>query len=269
MSLVPSMPHTTPPEPLRSFSGLARELGRELEEADRGRAELVRRAESGRILPNTLDALRLELTYHSNAIEGNTLSLRETQMVLEGLTPPGERPMREVYEARNHARAIGRIERWAGERSTSAPITERDLLDLHADVLADIDPRWAGRLRADRVLIAGTRFVPPGAQKFGDLIPDLLALANEPSTHPLLRGAELHYNVAAVHPFTDGNGRTARLISNYLLLRTGFPLAIVEVGERGAYLQSLDDANTGKCESFARLIIRAVARSITRLSGPD
>ncbi len=269
MSSVLSTSIPIPPEPLRSFAALASNLVGELEEVDRGREELLRRGLAGSILPNTLDALRLELTYHSNAIEGNTLSLRETQMVIEGLTPPGGRPMRELYEARNHARAIGRIERWVTERPSTEAITDRDLLDLHGDVLADIDARWAGRFRTDRVLIAGTRFVPPGAHRFDELIPALLGLANASAIHPVLRAAELHYNFAAIHPFTDGNGRTARLLMNYLLLRAGYPLAIIEVGERVAYLQSLDEANAGRCEPFARQVILAVARSIGRLSGPD
>ena len=222
---------------------------------------------NGRILPNADAALRLELTYHSNAIEGNTLSLRETQLVLEGITPPGGKSIREVYEARNHERALGVVEAWASARPPRGPIVEADLLAVHGAVLADIDATSAGRFRSQRVLIAGTRSVPPGAHRFDELVPATLGLANQADVHPLLRAAELHYNLAAVHPFNDGNGRTARLMMNYLLLRHGFPLAIIEIGERGAYLTALDEANSGRLLPFTRLVIAATTRSLNRLVG--
>ncbi len=166
--------------------------------------------DAGRILPNSVEAMRVELTYHSNAIEGSTLSLRETQLVIEGHSPASGKSMRELYEARNHDRALRLVEAWAQQRPATAAITEREVLDVHAHVLADIDANAAGRLRSERVLIKGTRFVPPGAPKFDVLIPGLLGLANREGVHPVLQAAELHYNLVAVHPFNDGNGRTAR-----------------------------------------------------------
>ncbi len=261
-------PANAPPEPLRSFAGVETALVGELAELDAARSRFSQAKIAGRILPNAEGALRLELTYHSNAIEGNTLSLRETQLVLDGITPGGK-PMREVYEARNHERALREIESWATARKVRDPITERDLLDVQGHVLADIDAPGAGRFRSQRVLIAGTRFVPPGAQRFDLLIPAMLGQANSEGLHPVLRAAELHYNLAAIHPFNDGNGRTARLMMNAVLLRHGYPLAIIEVGERGGYLAALDDANAGDVLPITRLVVGATLRSLARLTGGE
>ena len=207
--------------------------------------------------------MRIELTYNSNAIEGNTLSLRDTQLVLEGQAPTGK-TMRELYEARNHDRALCAIENWVTQRS--GPLTERDLLEIHATVLADIDEE-AGHYRSHRVLIAGTGFVPPGSHRFQELMPVLFELANRAGIHPVLQATEVHYNIAAVHPFADGNGRTARLMMNYLLLRHGLPYAIIEVARRSEYLATLDEANDGRWEPFALFIAGCIQRSAAMLLG--
>jgi Fic family protein len=203
-----------PPEPLRVFRGLVDAVAAELRDVEAAFTGYRRERDAGRILANSIEALRVELTYHSNAIEGSTLSLRDTQLVLEGYAPPGGKTLREIYEARNHDRALRMLERWVEERPRPSALTEQDLLDLHAQVLADIDPRSAGRFRDGRVLIKGTPFIPPGSHKFGELIPTMLELANLEGVPPALQAAELHYNFVAIHPFGDGNGRTARLVMN-------------------------------------------------------
>jgi Fic family protein len=256
-----------PPEPLQVFRGLAEAVAPGLRDVEAAHAGYREERDAGRILANSVEALRVELTYHSNAIEGSTLSLRETQLVLEGYAPPGGKTLREIDEARNHDRALRMLERWVEERPRPSALTEQDLLDLHAQVLADIDPRSAGRFRDGRVLIKGTRFIPPGSQKFGDLIPQMLELANREAMPPALQAAELHYNLVAIHPFSDGNGRTAPLLMNYHRLRHGYPHAIIEVGERAEYLSALEEANAGRCERFATFVLRSIERSIRRLIG--
>ena len=104
----------------------------DLRRIDQAQARYAALRDQGRILPNSLEALRVELTYHSNAIEGNTLTLRETQLILEGRTPDAGKPLREIYEARNHDRALRQIEQWAAQRPAHALLTERDILDAAA-----------------------------------------------------------------------------------------------------------------------------------------
>ncbi len=255
------------PEPLQSFDGLAGPLAEPLGRIDALLSTYRSRRSAGQVLPNVLEALRVELTYHSNAIEGNTLTLRETQAVIEGRSPARERPLRELYEARNHDRALRLVERWAESRPATMRIGEQDLLAVHEQGMADIDPDGAGRVRSHRVLITGTGFVPPGSHKFDVLLPNLFDLANRPAIHPVLLAAELHYNLVAVHPFADGNGRSARLMMNYALLRQGYPYAIIDVTRRGEYLAALDDANQGRLEPFARFVADSVERSIAKVIG--
>jgi Fic family protein len=255
------------PEPLRMFRGLESGLAGPLDRIRDGFDRYGTMLRAGRILPNSVDAVRVELTYHSNAIEGSTLTLRETQLVIEGRTPAGGKSLREVYEARNHDRALRLVEGWAAQATKDEALAERHLLDVHAMVMAEVDDQHAGRFRTDRVLIKGTRFIPPGSQKFGELIPALLELANDRTLHPVVRAAEAHYNLVAVHPFADGNGRTARLLMNYLLLREGYPLTVVEIERRGEYLAALEEANAGRCAAFAGFVAGCAERSIGRLIG--
>lgn len=257
------------PEPLLAFGDAVPEVRDALARIDAAKARYQATLDRGGVLPNSIEAMRVELTYHSNAIEGSTLTLRETQLILEGHTPSSTKPLREIYEARNHDRALRMIEDWAATRPPSDPLSEHDLLAVHAAVLADIDAHAAGRFRSERVLIKGTRFVPPGSHKFSELIPSMLALAARPGIHPALQAAELHYNLVAIHPFADGNGRTARLLMNYHLLRNGFPLAIIEIERRSEYLAALEHANAGKSDAFAAFVLNSLARSIDRLLGPE
>lgn len=257
------------PEPLLAFDDKAPVVQAALASLDDAHSRYQTQAARGAILPNSVDALRVELTYHSNAIEGSTLTLRDTQLILEGHTPPGGKPLREIYEARNHDRAIRLVESWCRERSALAPITDTDILDTHALVLADIDTNFAGRFRSERVLIKGTRFVPPGSHKFEQLIPAMLMLANRAGVHPAIQAAELHYNCVAIHPFSDGNGRTARLLMNYHLLRRGYPHTIIEVERRAEYLAALEEANSGRFEPFVSFVVLSVVRSIHRLIGKE
>lgn len=255
------------PEPLLTLDDKAGAVRTALASLASVHARYQAERSRGGVLPNSIEALRVELTYHSNAIEGSTLTLRETQLILEGQTPPGGKPLREIYEARNHDRALRLVESWVMDRPASSPLTESDILTVHAQVLADIDAASAGRFRSERVLIKGTRFVPPGSHKFDQLIPALLDLANRPGVHPALQAAELHYNFVAIHPFNDGNGRTARLLMNYHLLRRGYPHAIIEIERRGEYLAALEEANAGRSENFATFVLTSTERSILKLIG--
>jgi Fic family protein len=255
------------PEPLLAFDSGSAVVSDALARVESLKARYAAEQRGGRVLPNAVEAVRIELTYHSNAIEGSTLTLRDTQLVIEGRAPQGGKPLREIYEARNHDRALRAIEQWVADHPVGRPLSERDLLDVHGMVLADIDPAAAVRLRSARVLIAGARFVPPGSHKFGELIPGMLQLANRPGIHPVVQAAELHYNLVAVHPFSDGNGRTARLIMNYQLLQQGFPLTIIDVAERAEYLEALDEANAGRPERFTLFVASSVERSTRKLVG--
>ena len=156
------------------------------------------------------ESLRLLLTYHSNAIEGNTLSLRETQIVIEEGITVGGHPLREHLEATNHAQAYEYLVTLATEQG---PITRDTILDLHRLIMTGIDDS-AGRFRTGAVYIRGARMTPPTASQVERLIAKWLEWVNGPGIdYPtIVRATVAHHDFEAIHPFFDGNGRTGSLL---------------------------------------------------------
>ena len=205
--------------------------------------------------------LSIEWTYNSNAIEGNTLSLRETRMVLElGLTVKGKN-LREHFEVNNHHKAIDLVESLATSRSS---LTENEILDIHKIVLDNIEKEFAGRYRTGQVRILGANFIPPNHLKVKEMICDLLQEVNEnpAKLNDIELFAQFHHRFVWIHPFFDGNGRTARLLMNLLFMRLGFPPAIILFNNRKQYYRTLDLANNGNYYPFTLLISQALERSL-------
>lgn len=222
--------------------------------------------QASRPLPNIAlnkirESLSIEWTYNSNSIEGNTLSLRETQMVLqEGITIKGK-SLREHFETHNHDKAIDYLYRIVNDDYVLRSI---DILSLHSLVLRSIEEDFAGRIRNGGVRILGANFVPPNANKVSDLLDELIDFVN---TNPLeLNDIELaaifHHKLVWIHPFFDGNGRTVRLGMNLLLMRRGFPPAIILKNDRKKYYEALNQANNGNYQKLMLLMCQALERSL-------
>jgi Fic family protein len=200
--------------------------------------------------------LRIRLTYHSNAIEGNTLSLRETQVVIEDGITIGGHTLREHLEAVNHAAAYDELRRLVEHGN---PITLETILRLHALVLHDLH-ETAGNWRESPVYIRGSDLRPPPAQQ----VPALMAqwvrwLEGEGfNYHPVVRAAIAHHGFVAVHPFIDGNGRCARLLLNLQLLRDGYAPAFLLSEWKLRYLKALQAADAGTYTPLVNLIGQAV-----------
>ncbi len=189
--------------------------------------------------------LYLEWTYHSNAIEGNTLTLSETKVVLEGITFGGK-TLHEHLEVINHLGAIYYLEEII---RNVEPFTEWQIKNLHRLVLKGISDRDAGSYRQQNVLISGAKHIPP----------DSTALSAE--MEQLMKW--YHEVAIALHPFVDGNGRTSRLLLNFELMKNGYPPTVIRKENRLAYYQALDWAHmTGDCDDFIRIVIDAVHVSL-------
>lgn len=207
------------------------------------------------------ESLTLEWTYNSNSIEGNTLTLQETRMVLEdGLTVSGK-SLTEYFEAVNHHEAIDYVEHLV---QPDYIFRERDILNVHELVMDRIDKDFAGRIRNAGVRISGANFVPPNARKVPDLMEELIHWVNEEDLemHPVVKAAVFHHRFVWIHPFFDGNGRTARLVFNLLFLKEGFPPAIILKVDRKKYYTALNDANNGNLEKLFLLVSQSVLRSL-------
>jgi Fic family protein len=207
------------------------------------------------------EALTIEWTYNSNSIEGNSLTLRETQLVLqEGITIKGK-SLREHFEVKNHEKAIENLYLLVNEEYILRSI---DILSLHAMVLQMIEDEFAGRIRNGGVRISGANFVPPNASKVSQLLDELIDFVNK---NPLgLNDIELatvfHHKLVWIHPFFDGNGRTVRLVMNLLLMRKGFPPAIILKNDRNKYYEALNRANQGNYQKLMLLMCQAVERTL-------
>jgi Fic family protein len=188
----------------------------------------------------------IEWTYNSNAIEGNTLTLKETALVLQqGITISGK-PLREHMEAVNHREAIMELERFVRERKA---VNESALRSLHGIILKGIDDHEAGQWRKERVRILGAIHLPPDPRKI-------------PALHPILRAALAHHRLVHIHPFIDGNGRCARLLMNLLLMQSGYPPAVILKTDRRKYYRVLQEADQEHYEDYFRFIMRSVDRSM-------
>lgn len=213
------------------------------------------------VLENIKQSLSIEWTYNSNSIEGNTLTLQETKMVLEeGMTIKGK-SLREHFEAVNHQEAIDFVEKLSQPTYT---LCARDVLEIHSLVLQKIEKEFAGRYRQFGVRISGANFVPPNALKVNDLMDDLITWVNEenPALSPIIRSCIFHHRFVWIHPFADGNGRTVRLLFNLLLMKEGFPPAIILRNDRKKYYDSLNKANNGDYSKLLLLILQALERTV-------
>lgn len=211
-----------------------------LSEIDRDKARLdALRPLAEATLRSLHEDLVVRWTYHSNAIEGNTLTLMETRLVLQdGITIGGKR-LREHFEAINHRDAIDYMMAVvAGEEVLS----EWQIRNIHRLVLKNIDDENAGRYRTSNVLIAGARHTPVDALLLPEQMKSLLDWYERDAAtlHPVVRAAYLHARFVGIHPFIDGNGRTSRLLMNLELLKNGYPSAILPVERRLAYYDALD-----------------------------
>ncbi|MFC5284881.1 Fic family protein [Pedobacter alpinus] len=201
-------------------------------------------------------ALELEYTFESNRIEGNTLTLKETDLVVnEGITISGK-SMREHLEAINHKEAIEYLKELINKDSD---FSERDLLQLHTLILKGIDAKNAGKYRDVQVMIKGSRHLPPQPYIIKKQMEDLFFWyeANKNHFHPVVLAAELSERLVTVHPFIDGNGRTSRLIMNLILLKNGYVIANIkgDVENRMRYYQSLENAQVDQRKEDFHLFV--------------
>ena len=226
-----------------------------------------KRLDGFRPLPDTLvrnldDWFRVELTYTSNAIEGNTLTRRETALVVEKGLTVGGKSLTEHLEAVNHAHALN----WVKEQVKRKPssLTEKDILHIHDIILKGIDDANAGHYRSVPVRISSSAVVLPNPRKVPDLMQNFVEWLKQSSDlHPVELAAEAHYRLVTIHPFVDRNGRTARLLMNMILLMTGYPAAIIRKRDRLAYIGSLEKAQLGGSkDDYLKIIEKAVDRSL-------
>lgn len=209
------------------------------------------------IVKNLKEDLILRWTYHSNAIEGNTLTLLETKVVLEGITVGGK-ALREHFEAINHRNAIYYVEDIIKKEE---PFSEWQIRNIHQLILKNIDDDNSGRYRQQNVLISGATTTPPDYTLLNDKMKQFIDWYKIEANllHPIERAAKVHADFVGIHPFIDSNGRTSRLLMNLELMKAGYPPCVITVEKRLAYYESLDQwMDFGNTEVFNQFVADAV-----------
>lgn len=216
-----------------------------------------------KVIENLKMYFDVELTYNSNAIEGNTLTITETKVILEdGLTIGRGKSLKEHLEVINHKEAIDYVEDIVNK---NLDISERVIRDLHYLILKTIDSKNAGEYRQSNVLISGSRHKPVEHFLVKEKMTELVDWYNDNKNkkHPIEVASEFHFRFVYIHPFIDGNGRTARLLMNLILIRNGYPAAVIRAEDRDRYMKALEEASTsGNLNDFTKIIAEAVDRSL-------
>jgi len=213
-----------------------------------------------KILSNLREDLIIHWTYHSNAIEGNTLTLNETKVALEGITIGGK-SLREHFEVINHKEAILFVESLV---QTDEALSEYSIKSLHSLILKNIDDTNAGSYRNTNVLISGATHRPPSSIEVASKMEAFIKWykTKAQTLHPIERACRVHVDFVGIHPFIDGNGRTSRLLMNFELMKAGFPPIVLKVENRLAYYQALDTAHTsGDYKPFIALVSHILEQS--------
>ena len=210
--------------------------------------------------PSELDKYiqEFEVRYVSSttALEGNTLSLRETGLVLtEGLSPRNKK-LREIHEVENYEKVLLCV------KSRKKDIDRGFILELHQLIQRNIDDDSAGSFRRGNVKIIGSKWEPPQGVVVEDEIKILLDWynVNKKTLHPVELAGLFHHKFLQVHPFADGNGRVGRELLNFIFKRNNYPMLIIPVEQRQEYLESLEEADNGKpghlLEFFIKILIK-------------
>lgn len=211
------------------------------------------------ILNRLHEQMVLEWTYNSNAIEGNTLTIKETKLVLQDGITVRNKPLKDYLEAINHKSAIDFVEELASQKNK---ITERNIREIHSLVLKDIDQDYAGVYRDINVRISGSKHAPPGPLKLKELMKSFVKKRLNTTEHAVVEAALAHFELVSIHPFVDGNGRTARLLMNLVLIKKGFFPAIILKNDRLKYYDVLEKGHSRNIDDFVFFIGRSLERTV-------
>lgn len=199
--------------------------------------------------------------YHSNAIEGNTLTLMQTRSIIETRIAIGGKSLVEQNEVLGLDAALSYVNSTLLEKIGN--ISLQDILEIHKRVLGYVDLTEAGRLRQTQVFVGD--FTPPSPAAVPSLIDNFIEWMNSVEAlelHPIEYAALAHYKLVYIHPFYDGNGRTSRLLMNLILMQAGYPPVIIRVEDRQRYYDTLQMVNMGDIHPFIRFVAECTERTL-------
>ncbi len=226
---------------------------------------------SSHVVKKLREEFSIEMNYNSNAIEGNTLTLRETMLVLQqGITVKGK-SLKDHLEVKNQAEAINYLYDTIGAKK-DIPVSEIMIRNLHKLMVQGIDGVEAGSYRSHDVRITGSKHIPPPAFEVASKMHDLIKWykCNEKKLDAITLATEFKHQFVHIHPFSDGNGRVSRLIMNIILMKAGYPIVVILKNDRAKYYKALQKADKGNMDDLVFVIAQATERSLdlyTRVIG--
>lgn len=219
---------------------------------------------SAALVQKLSEQFALEMTFNSNAIEGNKLTLKETYLVInDGITVKGK-SLKDHLEAKNHHEALHFLFELI-EHGKKHTVSERLIRSLQQLVVKDLEDNEAGKYRQSNVMITGSKHKPPPAYQVPQLMQEMMEWIkkNINKLHPVELASLAHHKLVHIHPFNDGNGRTARLFMNFILMQRGYPLVAILKNDRKKYYRVLEKADKGDTSDLEKFIAQAVERSMT------
>jgi len=205
-----------------------------------------------------LEDIRLRHTYHSDAIEGNTLTLQETKLVLEYGITIGGKPLKDHIEARNDAEAFDFMLQLVQKK---LPLSQEIIQQIH-DIVTKGLLKDSGKYRTGNVRITGSSITPPSYQKIISLMDDYIRSIKNLPLHPLKKAAFIHHRLVWIHPFFDGNGRVSRLITNLFFMQEGYPPIILKKEQRKNYYHVLHQGDKGNLSPLAMFLANAMNEAL-------
>jgi Fic family protein len=205
--------------------------------------------------------LKTELAYTSNAIEGNTLTRKETELAISEDITGGSKPIKDYIEAKNHAAAYELI---LDAIANNAPVDVNLVLSLHKQILTGIDNKNAGIYRNVRVRIAGSNVIFPNYMKVPELMLEFNKWLKTNESDAVHKSIDAHFRLVSIHPFIDGNGRTGRLLMNMILMKSGYAPIIIRKIDRRRYLAALEKYQAaGDGDAYEKFMLGALSKSLS------
>jgi len=205
-----------------------------------------------------LEDIRLRHTYHSDAIEGNTLTLQETKLVLEEGITIGGKPLKDHVEAKNDAEAFDLMVKLVHAKKTLS----QDIIQQIHEIVTKGLLEDSGKYRTENVRITGSKTTPPSYSKIVNLMGEYISNIKELKLHSIKKAAFIHHELVRIHPFLDGNGRVSRLITNLYLMKQRYPPIVLKKEDRRKYYQVLQRADDGDLSPFANFIAQAAHEAL-------
>jgi Fic family protein len=195
----------------------------------------------------------ISFTFNTNALEGSTISLKDTVHIMEDGIVPANHELREIHEITNTKKAYEFMKNYKG--LVSSPFIKK----IHYNLTFNILNEQAGNYRRIQVYMGGSKHKPPKAKEVKSQMSKLMGwIKNNNNLHPVILLAYIHHYFIAIHPFIDGNGRTGRLLLNFMLMKAGYPPICIRLKERIKYIDNLEKARNGNPKYFIEFIISKV-----------